>query len=187
MTLHISSKNKTQLLTVSRLTIWILFIIILEVFGVFLVIVLEISIYRRYSGNIYSENMYFGLPIYRSEVVSQKSSWFYVFVCLFILDPNSNFVQVFYITFQKVYYSMYSTMDNMVYESTVRGCAWDCLPKDDFQNCSSELHGSRGCVTRNCCRDNDLCNQGSRTNSVLTSSHLSCLFLLVLSSYFVTW
>lgn len=78
-------------------------------------------------------------------------------------------------------------MDNMVYESTVRGCAWNCLPKDDFQNCSSELHGSRGCVTRNCCRDNDLCNQGSRTNSVLTSSHLSCLFLLVLSSYFVTW
>lgn len=93
----------------------------------------------------------------------------------------------FFITFQKVFYSMYSTMDNMVYESTVRGCAWNCLPKDDFQNCSSELHGSRGCVTRNCCRDNDLCNQGSRTNSVLTSSHLSCLFLLVLSSYFVTW
>lgn len=107
------------------------------------------------------------------------------------LDPSENYKAVKKQCLtgqycQKVYYSMYSTMDNMVYESTVRGCAWDCLPKDDFQNCSSELHGSRGCVTRNCCRDNDLCNQGSRTNSVLTSSHLSCLFLLVLSSNFVT-
>lgn len=186
------SKNKTQLLTVSRLTIWILFIIILEVFGVFLVIVLEISIYRRYSGNIYSENMYFGLPIDLKSFLKSCLDFmclFCLFVCLFVYS-RSKFkfcLSFFFITFQKVYYSMYSTMDNMVYESTVRGCAWDCLPKDDFQNCSSELHGSRGCVTRNCCRDNDLCNQGSRTNSVLTSSHLSCLFLLVLSSYFVTW
>lgn len=156
---------------------------------VFIKIVLEISIYRRYSGNIYSKNMYCGLPIDLKSFLKSCLDFmclFCLFVCLFIHDQNSNFVQVFYITFQKVYYSMYSTMDNMVYESTVRGCAWDCLPKDDFQNCSSELHGSRGCVTRNCCRDNDLCNQGSRTNSVLMSSHLSCLFLLVLSSYFVT-
>lgn len=144
---------------------------------------MEISIYRRVLWYIYSKNMYFGIPIDLKSFLKSRLD----FMCLFIHDPNSNFVQVFYITFQKVYYSMYSTMDNMVYESTVRGCAWDCLPKDDFQNCSSELHGSRGCVTRNCCRDNDLCNQGSRTNSVLTSSHLSCLFLLVLSSYFVTW
>lgn len=88
------SKNKTQLLTVSRLTIWILFIIILEVFGVFLVIVLEISIYRRYSGNIYSENMYFGLPIDLKSFVKSCLDFmclFCLFVCLFIHDQNSNF------------------------------------------------------------------------------------------------
>lgn len=152
---------------------------------VFIKIVLEISIHRRYSGNIYSKNMYCGLPIDLKSFLKSRLIFIYLFVCLFTFQIQILF-KFFFITFQKVYYSMYSTMDNMVYESTVRGCAWNCLPKDDFQNCSSELHGSRGCVTRNCCRDNDLCNQGSRTNSVLTSSHLSCLFLLVLSSYFVT-
>lgn len=154
----------------------------------FLEIVLEISIYRGYSACTST-----------LETCTLVSLWIWsrfskvvllLYVCLFVYSRSKfKFCLSFFfsISFQKVYYSMYSTMDNMVYESTVRGCAWDCLPKDDFQNCSSELHGSRGCVTRNCCRDNDLCNQGSRTNSVLTSSHLSCLFLLVLSSYFVTW
>ncbi|XP_061185676.1 uncharacterized protein LOC133193760 isoform X2 [Saccostrea echinata] len=80
---------------------------------------------------------------------------------------------------QKVYYSMYSTMDNRIYDSTVRGCAWNCLPKNDFKNCSSELHGSRGCVTKNCCRDSDLCNTGPR---VLTSSNM--LYLIVI---FILW
>lgn len=78
------SKNKTQLLTVSRLTIWILFIIILEVFGVFLVIVLEISIYRRYSGKIYSENMYFGLPIDLKSFLKSRLD----FMCLFVYSRS---------------------------------------------------------------------------------------------------
>lgn len=85
--------------------------------------------------------------------------------------------------FQKVFYSMYSTMDNKIYYSTVRGCAWNCLPKNDFKNCSSELHGSRGCVTRNCCRDNDLCNKGT---SVVSSSQLSFLLILFIISCFAT-
>lgn len=80
------SKNKMQLLTVSRLTIWILFIIILEVFGVFLVIVLEISIYRRYSGNIYSENMYFGLPIDLKSFLKSRLDFMCLFVCLFTIQ-----------------------------------------------------------------------------------------------------
>ncbi|XP_062583658.1 uncharacterized protein LOC134245387 isoform X1 [Saccostrea cucullata] len=84
---------------------------------------------------------------------------------------------------QKVYYSMYSTMDNRIYDSTVRGCAWNCLPKNDFENCSSELHGSRGCVTKNCCRDSDLCNTGSR---VVTSSNILYLIIAVLSMCYVT-
>ncbi|XP_048754631.1 uncharacterized protein LOC125665791 isoform X1 [Ostrea edulis] len=84
---------------------------------------------------------------------------------------------------QKVFYSMYSTMDNKIYYSTVRGCAWNCLPKNDFKNCSSELHGSRGCVTRNCCRDNDLCNKGT---SVVPSSQLSFLLILFIISCFAT-
>ena len=77
-------------------------------------------------------------------------------------------------------------MDNRIYDSTVRGCAWNCLPKNDFQNCSTELHGSRGCVVRNCCRDNDLCNEGSRTNVLVTSLHFLYMYVFFLFSSHAT-
>nr|XP_022309365.1 uncharacterized protein LOC111115075 isoform X2 [Crassostrea virginica] len=107
------------------------------------------------------------------------------------LDPSENYKAVEKQCLsgqycQKVYYSMYSTMDNRIYDSTVRGCAWNCLPKNDFQNCSTELHGSRGCVVRNCCRDNDLCNEGSRTNVLATSLHFLYMFVFFLCSSHAT-
>lgn len=52
----------------------------------FLVIVLEISIYRRYSGNIYSENMYFGLPIDLKSFLKSRLDFMCLFVCLFTIQ-----------------------------------------------------------------------------------------------------
>ncbi|XP_063420569.1 uncharacterized protein LOC134705781 [Mytilus trossulus] len=59
---------------------------------------------------------------------------------------------------QKVYFEMHSTFENKQLYSTVRGCAWDCSPKNDFRNCSRDLYSSRGCIEKMCCNDNDLCN-----------------------------
>lgn len=57
----------------------------------FLVIVLEISIYRRYSGNINSENMYFGLPIDLKSFLKSCLDFmclFCLFVCFFVYSRS---------------------------------------------------------------------------------------------------
>ncbi|XP_033762521.1 uncharacterized protein LOC117344032 [Pecten maximus] len=62
---------------------------------------------------------------------------------------------------QKIFFEMFSTTDNRKYKSTVRGCAWDCLDKNDFTNCTRDMFSSRGCIEKSCCADKDLCNRAS--------------------------
>lgn len=59
---------------------------------------------------------------------------------------------------QKVYYEMTSLFEQKTYMSTVRSCAIECTPQNDFANCSMERLTTRGCSRRVCCRDKDLCN-----------------------------
>ncbi|XP_059177472.1 uncharacterized protein LOC131956878, partial [Physella acuta] len=77
---------------------------------------------------------------------------------------------------QKVVFEMLSE-PNTKYTSTVRSCADECIPQDDFlnNNCTDDIYTSRGCVQRVCCDDNDLCNTAENSFSnfltlVLTSS-----------------
>lgn len=90
---------------------------------------------------------------------------------------------------QKVYYEMFYEMKaapSLLCQSTVRGCSTDCVPKNDFINCSHDLRTTRGCVRKDCCADADLCNAGSTLTSltllyaVLT---ILCLLLYTLAVY----
>ncbi|KAK7010484.1 hypothetical protein BgiMline_002092 [Biomphalaria glabrata] len=86
-------------------------------------------------------------------------------------------------TCQKVVFEMYDDKDRYTYRSTVRSCADQCLPQDDFDNCTDVLHQTRGCVQRVCCDDDDMCNSASRSapwadanilNEYLFPSWISC-------------
>ena len=63
---------------------------------------------------------------------------------------------------QKVYFEMQSDTDSVKYTSTVRSCAEDCVTQDDFLDCDVITYSTRGCVRRDCCRDDDLCNTGAQ-------------------------
>ena len=80
--------------------------------------------------------------------------------------------------FQKVYFEMHSTLYDKQFVSTVRSCAWDCVPQNDFSNCSRDLYSSRGCIEKLCCNDNDLCNN-SETNNVTNCPRLMGLFIFL--------
>ncbi|GFR89377.1 hypothetical protein ElyMa_002541300 [Elysia marginata] len=58
---------------------------------------------------------------------------------------------------------MQSDIDDARYKSTVRSCAEQCEPRDDYQNCTRDLYITRGCVRRVCCQDDDLCNSAGRS------------------------
>ncbi|XP_021363861.1 uncharacterized protein LOC110457086 [Mizuhopecten yessoensis] len=78
---------------------------------------------------------------------------------------------------QKIFFEMYSTTDNRKYKSTVRGCAWDCLNKNDFINCTRDMFSSRGCIEKSCCTDKDLCNAAvSLTENVNTRISFIVIF-----------
>ncbi|XP_041365077.1 uncharacterized protein LOC121380360 [Gigantopelta aegis] len=62
---------------------------------------------------------------------------------------------------QKVYFEMYSNFDMKKYTSTVRSCAEECIPQDDFQNCTQDIFLTRGCRKKTCCANKDLCNSSS--------------------------
>ena len=53
---------------------------------------------------------------------------------------------------------MQSDIGDARYKSTVRSCAEQCEPQDDYKNCTKDLYITRGCVRRMCCQDEDLCN-----------------------------
>ena len=60
---------------------------------------------------------------------------------------------------QKVYYKVFSESDNRVYESTVRSCSLgQCVPRDDFRNCTQDKLVFPGCVRKDCCQNTNLCN-----------------------------
>ncbi|CAL1538354.1 unnamed protein product [Lymnaea stagnalis] len=61
-------------------------------------------------------------------------------------------------TCQKVVFEMMSETEKVTYKSTVRSCADECIPQNDFNNCTIEQYTSRGCVRRVCCDDSDMCN-----------------------------
>ncbi|KAH9513388.1 hypothetical protein Btru_034813 [Bulinus truncatus] len=65
----------------------------------------------------------------------------------------------------KVVFEMYSEDDKKKYQSTVRSCADQCIPQDDFANCTDTLYHTRGCVHRVCCDDNDMCNSAPNVMS----------------------
>ncbi|CAG5131051.1 unnamed protein product [Candidula unifasciata] len=87
-------------------------------------------------------------------------------------------------TCQKVFFEMESDIDDNKYRSTVRSCADECIPHNDFINCSSELRTTRGCVKRACCNDDDLCNSGDATHSQPWTVVYRIWFLLVIRLVF---
>ena len=76
---------------------------------------------------------------------------------------------------------MQSDIDDARYKSTVRSCAEQCEPRDDYQNCTRDLYITRGCVRRMCCHNNDLCNSAAR----LTSISLAVILVFVGSTVWV--
>lgn len=76
---------------------------------------------------------------------------------------------------QKVYFEMQSDIDDARYKSTVRSCAEQCEPRDDYQNCTRDLYITRGCVHRVCCQDDDLCN--SAPSGTFTTSRWAVVFV----------
>ena len=99
-------------------------------------------------------------------------------------NEKKNYYYNIVFIFQKVYFEMHSTFYDKQFYSTVRGCAWDCVPQNDFRNCSRDLYSSRGCIEKLCCNDNDLCNS-SQTNHVTNCSGLF-LFLTTIITGLLT-
>ncbi|XP_060601396.1 uncharacterized protein LOC132754732 isoform X1 [Ruditapes philippinarum] len=83
---------------------------------------------------------------------------------------------------QKVYFEMEEENDEgefiALHTSTVRGCSHNCIERNDFVNCTKQLKTSRGCVRKNCCDDDDLCNSANKTshNLIYYMILLLCLF-----------
>nr|KAG5688101.1 hypothetical protein BaRGS_031294 [Batillaria attramentaria] len=78
---------------------------------------------------------------------------------------------------------MKSDVDTTLYMSTVRSCAEDCANQDDFDNCTDHQYTTRGCLTRMCCNDEDLCNSARPGLSIF--SRWSALLLAVFASFLV--
>ena len=118
---------------------------------------------------------------------ADQGRYFLQIHCRYIKTPysvyrsNITYLQSFQllISFQKVYFEMYSETDQKGYRSTVRGCSTACQPRNDFMNCTRELKTTRGCIRKDCCHDSDLCNH----SNIMTSSSyvaLTCLILVEL-------
>ncbi|KAH3706146.1 hypothetical protein DPMN_065526 [Dreissena polymorpha] len=82
---------------------------------------------------------------------------------------------------QKVYFEMIEETDKgtFVHSSIVRGCASRCMSRDDFENCTHQLHTSRGCVRKDCCSDNDLCNSAHPLFEIPSYFNVKIIFIFL--------
>ncbi|XP_070212270.1 uncharacterized protein [Littorina saxatilis] len=71
---------------------------------------------------------------------------------------------------QKVFFQMQSDVTTTLYSSVVRSCAEQCVEQDDFFNCTDWQFTTRGCVRRNCCGDEDLCNASQPVHFIASRS-----------------
>ena len=82
---------------------------------------------------------------------------------------------------------MFSETEKRGYKSTVRGCSPGCTPRDDFLNCTTQLKNSRGCIRKDCCNDNDLCNgsDGKIINMTSNTANM-CLLVIIYTLHLLT-